>query len=74
MYRNNAFKSNIYRKTLNEIINEIIDENFNKPIEKNPYLSKFDINLCHLCNEKIEDNPVKNHCYYSGLMLGFANN
>ena len=33
-------------------INKIIDENFNKPIESNPDLSKFDINICHLCTEK----------------------
>ena len=51
-----------------------MDENFNKPIEKNPDLSKFDINICHLCNEEIIDNPVKNHCHYSGKMLGFAHN
>ena len=57
-------------------INEIIDEKFNKPIEKekNPDLSKFDINICHLCNEEIIDNPVKNHCHYSGLILGYAHN
>ena len=55
-------------------INKIIDENFNKPIEKNPDLSKFDINICHLCNEEIIDNPVKNHCHYSGKMLGYAHN
>ena len=24
--------------------------------------------------KKIEDNPVKNHCHYSGKMLGFASN
>ena len=55
-------------------ISKIIDENFNKPVEKNPDLSKFDINNCHLCNEKILDNPVKNHCHYSGKMLGYAHN
>ena len=55
-------------------INKIIDENFNKPIEKNPDLSKFDINICHLCNEEIIDDPVRNHCHYSGKMLGFAHN
>ena len=55
-------------------IDKIINENFNKPIESNPDLSKFDINTCHLCNEKIEDNPVKNHCHYSGKMLGYAHN
>ena len=55
-------------------INKIIDENFNKPIEHNPDLSKFVIYLCHLCNEKIIDNRVKNHCHYSGLTLGFAHN
>ena len=55
-------------------INKIIDENFNKPIECNPDLSKFDINICHLCSEKIEDNPVKNHCHFSGKMLGYAHN
>ena len=53
-------------------INKIIDEKFNKPIERNPDLSKFDINTCHLCNEKIINNPVKNHCHYSGKMLGYA--
>ena len=55
-------------------INKIIDENFNKPIECNPDLSKFDINICHLCNEKIEDNPVENHCHFSGKILGYAHN
>ena len=55
-------------------INKIIDEKFNKPIESNPDLSKFNINICHLCNEKIEDNPVRNHCHYSGKMLGYAHN
>ena len=55
-------------------INKIIDEKFNKPIEKNPDLSKFNSNICHLCNEKIEDNPVRNHCHYSGKMLGYAHN
>ena len=53
-------------------INKIIDENFNNTIEKNPDLSKFDI--CHPCYEEIIDNPVKNHCHYSGLMSGFAHN
>ena len=71
MYRKNVIKSNIYRKTLYK---KVIDEKFNKPIERNPDLSKFDINICHLCNEKIEDNPVKNHCHYSGKMLGYAHN
>ena len=55
-------------------INKIINEKFNKPIERNPDLSKFDINICHLCNEKIIDNPVKNHCHNSGKMLGYAHN
>ena len=55
-------------------INEIIKNNFNKPIEKNPDLSKFDINICHLCNKEINDIPVKNHCHYSGKMLGYAHN
>ena len=46
-------------------INKIINEKFNKPIESNPDLSKFDIDICHLCNEKIEDNPVRNSCHYT---------
>ena len=53
-------------------INKIIKENFNKPIEINP--SKFDINTCHLCDKEIENNPVKNHCYYTSKMLGYAHN
>ena len=52
----------------------MIDENFNIPIERNPDLSKFDINTCHLCNQKIINNPVKNHCHYSGKILGYAHN
>ena len=55
-------------------INEIIQNNFNKPIEKYPYLSKFNINICHLCNKEIDAIPVKNHCHYSGKMLGYAHN
>ena len=50
-------------------INKIIDENFNKPIEHHPDLLKFNINICHLCNEKIDDNPVRNHCHFSGEIL-----
>ena len=49
-------------------------KNLINQLKKNPDLSKFDINICHLCNEKIEDNPVKNHCHYSGNILGFAHN
>ena len=44
-------------------IDKIIDENINKPIEHNPDLSKFDINVCHLCDEKIIDDLVRNHCH-----------
>ena len=40
-------------------------------LKKNPDLSKFDINICHLCNEEIIDNPVKNHCHFSGKKLGY---
>ena len=32
------------------------------------------MNMCHLCNEEIIDDPVRNHCHYSGKMLGFAHN
>ena len=34
-------------------INEIIQNNFNKPIEQNPDLSKFNINIYHLYNKKL---------------------
>ena len=39
--------------TEKQYINEIIQNNFNKPIEKNPDLSKFDIKICHLCDKKL---------------------
>ena len=55
-------------------IDKMLVENFNKPIEKNPDLSNSDINICHLCNEEIIDNPVKNHCHYTRKMLGYAHN
>ena len=49
---------------------KIIKENFNNPIERNPDLTKFDINTCHLCDKKIIDKPVKNHCLFTSKMLG----
>ena len=55
-------------------IYETIKENFNKPIESNPDLTKFDINTCHLCNKKINNKPVKNHCHFTSKMLGYAHN
>ena len=39
--------------TEKQYINEIMKNNFNKPIEKNPDLSKFYKNICHLCNKKL---------------------
>ena len=42
-------KFNIYYER--PYINKIIDENFNKPIEHNPDLSKFNIIYAILCNE-----------------------
>ena len=53
---------------------KIIKKNFNKPIESNPDLTKFDVNTCHLCNKKIKNKPVKNHCHYTSKMLGYAHN
>ena len=53
---------------------KIIKENFNNQIERNLDLSKFDINTCHLCNKKINNNPVKNHCHWTSKMLGYAHN
>ena len=58
----------------NDYINDIIEKYFNKPIEDNPDLSKFGKNICHLCNKKILQKSVRNHCHYSGKMLGFAHN
>ena len=58
----------------NDYINDIIEKHFNKEIEENPDLSKFNKNICHLCNKKILKKRVKNHCHYSGKMLGFACN
>ena len=37
----------------------MIKENFNKPIESNPDLTKFDVNTCHLCNKKLKINQLK---------------
>ena len=53
---------------------ETIRLNFNNPIERNPDLTKFDITKCHLCNKKIIDKPVKNHCHFTSKMLGYAHN
>ena len=60
--------------TERKYIYETIKENFNKPIESNPDLTKFDINTCHLCNKKINNKPVKNHCHFTSKMLGYAHN
>ena len=58
----------------NNYINDVIAKHFNKPIEDNPDLSKFNKNICHLCNKKILKKPVKNHCHNSIKMLGFTHN
>ena len=50
--------------TDNDYINDIIEKYFNKEIENNPDLSKFDRNICHLCNDNILKKPVRNHCHY----------
>ena len=60
--------------TERKYIYETIKENFNNPIETNPDLTKFDINTCHLCNKKIINKPVKNHCHFTSKMLGYAHN
>ena len=56
--------------TDNDYINDIIEKYFNKPIEDDPDLSKFNKSICHLCNKKIFKKLIKNHCHYSGKMLG----
>ena len=40
----------------NDYINDIIEKHFNKEIEDNPDLSKFNRNICHLCNKKYLKN------------------
>ena len=60
--------------TERKYIYETIKENFNKPIESNSDLTKFDINTCHLCNKKIKNKSVKNHCHFTSKMLGYAHN
>ena len=36
----------------NDYINDIIEQHFNKEIEDNPDLSKFNKNICHISNKK----------------------
>ena len=45
--------------TDNDYINDIIEKYFNKLIEDNPDLSKFNRNICHLCSKKILKNLLK---------------
>ena len=40
----------------NDYINDVIEKYFNKEIENNPDLSKFNRNICHPCNKKIFKN------------------
>ena len=60
--------------TERQYIYETIKLNFNNPIERNPDLTKFDINKFNLCNKKIINKPVKNHCHFTSKMLGYAHN
>ena len=60
--------------TERQYIYETIKLNFNKTIEMNPDLTKFNIKICHLCNKKIYDKPVKNHCHFTSKMLRYAHN
>ena len=43
----------------NDYINDIIEQHFNKEIEDNPDLSKFNKNICHLYNKKIFKKLLK---------------
>ena len=43
----------------NDYINDVIEKYFNKEIEDNPDLSKFNKNICHLCNKKYLKNLLK---------------
>ena len=54
-------------------INYMIYIYFNKPIENTSY-SNFNKNICHLCDKSIIKKTVRNHCHYSGQMLGYAHN
>ena len=40
----------------NDYINDFIEKNFDKPIENNPDLSKFNKDMCHLCDKKYLKN------------------
>ena len=60
--------------TERQYIYETIKLNFNKSIERNPDLTKFNVNTCHLCDKKIENKGVKNHCHFTSKMLGYAHN
>ena len=42
-----------------DYINDIIEQHFNKEIEDNPDLSKFNKNICHLCNKKYLKNQLE---------------
>ena len=42
--------------TDNDYIIDVIEKYFNKEIEDNPDLSKFNRNTCHLCNKKYQKN------------------
>ena len=43
----------------NDYINDIIEKHFNKEIYDNPDLSKFNRNICHLCNKKYLKKQLK---------------
>ena len=43
----------------NDYINDIIEQHFNKEIEKNPDLSKSNKNICHFCNKKYLKNQLE---------------
>ena len=61
--------------TDNDYINDIIEKHFNKEIEDNPDLSKFNKNICHLCNKKnIKKNLLKIIVIIQVKCLGFACN
>ena len=32
------------------------------------------MNTCHLCDKKIKNKPVKNHCHFTSKMLGYNHN
>ena len=61
---------------MQEYCNQVIKENFNKKLTLtiNDERKYTDSEICWICNEKLDETKVRDHCHITGNYRGTAHN